>query len=157
HRHRLGLAIYVATSTPLGLPANLCAGGTHVGRYHPMPANSVGVRVHYVWLVNAAINAEAELVLADAAAPIRLWRRAHGAHVDCTGMLCGLVLLDVIGKCELRATDRGLLVESIGRAPDKPTQPAWAGSANPALRLCRAKSPMSRWHTDAESHSTYGC
>src|SRR5262249_21049252 len=112
----LGLAIYVATSTPLGLPANLCAGGADVRRYHSMPANSVGVRVHDVWLVNAAINAEAEHVLADAAAPIRLRRRAHGAHVDCTEMLCGLVLLDVIGKSELSAADGGLLVESIGRA-----------------------------------------
>ena len=34
-----------------------------------MPANGVGVRVHDVWLVNAAVNAEAELVVVDAAAP----------------------------------------------------------------------------------------
>jgi hypothetical protein len=36
-----------------------------------MPANGVGARVHYVWLVNAAVNAETELVVADAAPPIR--------------------------------------------------------------------------------------
>ena len=100
----------------LGLPANFCAGRTYIGRYHPMPANSVGMRVHYVRLVNAAINAEAELIIADAAAPIRLRRHAHGAHVDCTEMLCALVLLDVIGKGELSAADGGLLVEPIGRA-----------------------------------------
>ena len=98
------------------LPTNLCAGGAYVGRYHPMPANSVGVRVHYVWLVNAAVNAEAELVIADAAAPIRLRLRAHGTHGDGTESLFHLVLLDVIGKSELRAADGGLLVESIGRA-----------------------------------------
>jgi hypothetical protein len=81
-----------------------------------MPADGVGVRVHYLWLVNAAVNAEAELVLADAAAPIRLWRPAHGAHGDGTEFLFRLVLLDVIGKRELRATDRCLLVETISRA-----------------------------------------
>ena len=81
-----------------------------------MPANSVGVRVHDVWLVNAAVNAEAELVVADAAAPIRLWRRAHGAHGDGTESLFRLVLLHVIGKRELRATDRRLLVKPVGRA-----------------------------------------
>ena len=81
-----------------------------------MPANSVGVRVHDVWLVNAAVNAEAELVIADAAPPIRLRLREHGAHIDRTEMLCGLVLLDVIGKSKLSAADGGLLVESIGRA-----------------------------------------
>ena len=81
-----------------------------------MPANGVGARVHYVWLVNAAVDAEAELVIADAAAPIRLWRGAHGAHGDGTESLFCLVLLDVIGKSELSAADRRLLVESIGRA-----------------------------------------
>src|SRR5215510_4219886 len=91
------------------LPANLCAGGANVRRYHPMPANGVGARVQYVWLVNAAVNAEAELVVADAAAPIRLRRRALGTHGDGTESLFRLVLLDVIGKSELRATDGGLL------------------------------------------------
>jgi len=100
----------------LDLPANLCAGSADVRRYHPVPANRVGTLVHYVWLVNAAVNAEAELVIADAATPIRLRRRAHGAHGDGTESLFRLVLLDVIGKSELRATDRCLLVESIGRA-----------------------------------------
>src|SRR5215472_5147546 len=66
----------------LDLPANLCAGSADVRRYHPVPANRVGTRVHYIWLVNAALNAETEHVLADAAAPIRLRRRAHGAHGD---------------------------------------------------------------------------
>jgi len=50
-----------------------------------------------------------------------IWGRLSGAtsglaEVDCTEMLCGLVLLDVIGKRELRATDRCLLVETISRA-----------------------------------------
>ena len=81
-----------------------------------MPTNGVGARVHYIWLVNAALNAEAEHVLADAAAPIRLWRGAHGAHGDGTESLFRLILLDVIGKSELGAADRRLLVESIGRA-----------------------------------------
>lgn len=81
-----------------------------------MPANSVGVRVHYIWLVIAAVNAETELVIADAVAPIRVRRYAHGAHVDCTEMLFGLVLLDVVVKRELRATDRCFLVEPVGRA-----------------------------------------
>src|SRR5262249_47899853 len=97
-------------------PANFCAGGADVRRYHPMPTNGVGVRIHDVWLVNAAVNAEAELVIADAAAPIRLRRRAHGAHGDGTESLFHLVLLDVIGKRELCATDRCLLVESVSRA-----------------------------------------
>jgi hypothetical protein len=100
----------------IALPANLCAGGAYVGRYHPMPANSMGARVHDVWLVNAAVNAEAELVIADAAAPIRLRLRAHGAYGDGMESLFRLVLLDVIGKSELRATDRCLLVETICRA-----------------------------------------
>ena len=65
----------------LDLPANLCAGSADVRRYHPVPANSVGARVHDVWLVNAAVNAEAELVIADAATPIRLRCRAHGDGV----------------------------------------------------------------------------
>ena len=81
-----------------------------------MPANGVGARVHYVWLVNAAVDAEAELAIADAAAPIRLRRGAHGAHGDGTESLFRLVLLDVIGKRELRATDRCLLVEPVGGA-----------------------------------------
>src|SRR5215472_13234292 len=98
------------------LPANLCTGGANVRRYHPMPANGVGARVHDVWLVNAAVNAEAQLVIADAAAPIRLRLRAHGAHVDGTEFLFRLVLLDVIGKRELCATDRRLLVKSVSRA-----------------------------------------
>jgi len=81
-----------------------------------MPANSVGVRVHDVWLVNAAVNAEAELVVADAAAPIRLRRHAHRAHGDGTESLFRLILLDGIANRELRATDSGLLVETISRA-----------------------------------------
>src|SRR5262245_65557068 len=81
-----------------------------------MPANSVGVRVHYIWLVKAAVSAETELVIADAVAPIRVRRHAHGAHVDCTEMLRGPVLLDVVVKRDLRATDRRFLVETIGRA-----------------------------------------
>src|SRR5262249_13395182 len=100
----------------LDLPANLCAGSADVRRYHPVPANRVATRVHYIWLVNAALNAETEHVLADAAAPIRLRRRAHGAHGDGMESLFRLVLLDVIGKSELRATDRCLLVETISRA-----------------------------------------
>src|SRR4029450_1839913 len=99
-----------------GLPGNLCTGGAEVRRYPPVPANRVGTRVHYVWLVNAAPNAEAEHVLADAAAPIRLRRGAHGAHGDGTGALFRLVLLAVFGTRELRATDRCLLVEPVGRA-----------------------------------------
>ena len=94
-----------------------------------MPANRVGTRVHYVWFVNAASNAEAEHVLADAAAPIRLRRRAHGAHGDGTESLFRLVLLDVIGKRELRATDRCLLVEPVGRARQT-NQPACTGAPN---------------------------
>jgi len=100
----------------IALPANLCTGGADVRRYDPVPANSVGVRVHYVWLVNAAVNAEAELIIADAAAPIRLRLRAHGTHGDGTESLFHLVLLDVIGKSQLSATDRCLLVETISRA-----------------------------------------
>src|SRR5262249_39020206 len=99
-----------------GLPANLCTGRTHIGRYHARPANRVGTLVHYVWLVNSAPNVEAEHVRADAAAPIRLRRRAHGAHGDGMESLFRLVLLDVIGKRELRATHRCLLVETISRA-----------------------------------------
>ena len=98
------------------LPANLCTGGADVRRYHPVPANGVGARVHYVWLVNAAVDAETEHVRADAAAPIRLRRGAHGVHGDGTESLFRLVLLDVIGKRELRATDRCLLVEPVGGA-----------------------------------------
>src|SRR5919205_3967416 len=93
-------------------PANFCAGGADVRRYHPVPANSVGARVHDVWLVNAAVDAEAKLAIADAVAPIRLWRRAHGAHGDGREFLFRLVLLDVIGQRELRATNRRLLVEA---------------------------------------------
>ena len=96
------------------LPANLCTGGADVRRYHPVPANGVGARVHYVWLVNAAVDAETEHVRADAAAPIRLRRGAHGVHGDGTESLFRLVLLDVIGKRELRATNRCLLVEPVG-------------------------------------------
>jgi hypothetical protein len=96
------------------LPANLCAGSADVRRYYARPANRVGTLVHYIWLVNAAPNVETEHVRADAAAPIRLRRRAHGAHGDGTESLFRLVLLDVIGKRELRATDRCLLVEPVG-------------------------------------------
>src|SRR5690349_21727013 len=98
------------------LPAEFGLGRTHIGRYHARPANRIGTLVHYVWLVNAAPNVEAEHVRADAAAPIRLRRRAHGAHGDGTESLFRLVLLDVIGKRELRATDRCLLVEPVGGA-----------------------------------------
>jgi len=94
-----------------------------------MPANSVGVRVHDVWLVNAAVNPEAELVVADAAAPIRLRRHAHGAHGDGTESLFRLVLLDGIANRELRTTDRCLLVEPVGRARQTnatgPRRSAW--------------------------------
>jgi hypothetical protein len=33
----------------------------NIGRYHARPANRVGTLVHYVWLVNAAPNVEAEM------------------------------------------------------------------------------------------------
>src|SRR4029079_3533126 len=96
------------------LPAEFGSGRAHIGQYHARPANRVRTLVHYVWLVNAAPNVEAKHVLADAAAPIRLRRRALGAHGDGTEALFRLVLLDVIGKRELRATDRCLLVEPVG-------------------------------------------
>jgi hypothetical protein len=98
------------------LPAEFGPGRTHIGRYHARPANRVGTLVHYVWLVNAAPNVEAEHVRADTAAPIRLRRRAHGAHGDGTESPFRLVLLDGIGNRELRATDRCLLVEPVGGA-----------------------------------------
>jgi hypothetical protein len=97
------------------LPADFGAGRTHIGRHHPMPANSMGVSVHYIWLVNAAVDAETEHVIADAAAPIRLRRHAHGAHIDCIEMICGLILVDVVVKRFLRAAHGGLLVEPVCR------------------------------------------
>jgi hypothetical protein len=98
------------------LPAEFGAGRTHIGRYHARPANRVGTLVHYVWLVNAAPKVEAEHVLADAAAPIRLRRHAHGAHGDRAKVLLGFVFLDVVGKSELGPADRGFLVESVSRS-----------------------------------------
>jgi hypothetical protein len=116
------------------LPAEFGAGRTHIGRYHPMPANRVGARGDYVWLVKTAMNAETELVIADAVAPIRLRRHALGAQVYCTEMLCRLVLLDVVVKRESRATDRCLLVKP-SAVPDTTTQLACAGAPKAKQKL----------------------
>src|SRR5262245_47361121 len=80
-----------------------------------MPANCVGARGHDIRLVISAMKAETELIVADAVSPIRLRRHAHGAHADCTETLRRLVLLDVVVQCELRATDRRLLVYPVCR------------------------------------------
>ena len=71
-----------------------------------MPANRVGFLSHDVRVVHH--------VLAHFAAPIRLRFCAHGINGDRAEMVLGLVLLDIVVKCELRAAHRRLLVKSIG-------------------------------------------
>ena len=115
------------------LPANLCTGGADVRRYHPVPANGVGARVHYVWLVNAAVDAETEHVRADAAAPIRLRRGAHGVHGDGTESLFRLVLLDVIASASC-ARLTAVSLSNPSAVPDRPTHPACAGAPRAQLK-----------------------
>src|SRR5262249_44710801 len=151
-----------------GLPANLCTGRTHIGRYHARPANRVGTLVHYVWLVNAAPYVEAEHVLADAAAPIRLRRRAHGPHGGGTESLFRLVLLDVFVERKLRAAYRSLLVEPVGGARQADTaRLRWSAQSQAKTRRDqrRRRAAPIRPHrnasiTSAKMHKSnirYGC
>jgi hypothetical protein len=100
-----------------------------------LPANGVGLRSHDVRTVHH--------VLAHAPAPIRLWFCAHGADGDRVEMVLGLVLLDKIGECELRAAHGRLFGETIGasgqtQAADalSVTHDPAASNANPMAREC---------------------
>src|SRR6188472_3743395 len=98
-----------------------------------MPADGVGARVHYVWLVNAAVDAEAELVIADAAAPIRLRRGAHGAHGDGTESPCRIHRPCPIDQCNLPALER--LEPSKNPPPSMPALSHALTKSSPILAL----------------------
>jgi len=56
-----------------------------------------------------------EQIVADRSTPVRLRRALIGVTLTVPRCFLRLVLLDVIGKRELSAADRGLLIESVDR------------------------------------------
>jgi hypothetical protein len=65
------------------------------------------------------------------------------AHLDGAEMFLRLVLLDVIGKCELSAADSGFL-SNPSAVPDRPTQPACAGAPKARQKTARSMPALSR-------------
>jgi hypothetical protein len=108
------------------LPAHLGPRGANIKRDYALPTNGVGVRSYDVRLIHH--------VLADPTSPIRLRLCAHGADSDRAEIVLGVILIDIVVKCALRAAYRRLLVESIGSS----CQP------NASRRRCRRLSYTSR-------------